>query len=59
MKKNYQNNNRKFKSGSHYSTNVLNNNYNIAFSPFLIDLKCKIYKRKNNLTLDTIFNKNN
>ena len=33
---------------------VLNGNYNIDFSPFLIDLKCKIYKRKNNLTLDKI-----
>ena len=53
-RKNYENNNRKFKSCSHYSTNILNNNYNIDFSPFLIDLKCKIYKRKNNLTLDKI-----
>ena len=53
-RKNYENNNRKFKLGSHYSTNILNNNCNIDFSPFLIDLKCKIYKRKNNLTLDKI-----
>ena len=30
----------------HYSTNIFNGNYNIDFSPFLIDLKCKIYKRK-------------
>ena len=59
MKKNYysesENNNRKFKSGnSHYSTNIFKGNYNIDFSPFSIDLKCKIYKRKNNLTLDKI-----
>ena len=53
-RKNYENNGIKFKSGSHYSTNILNNNYNIDFSPFLNDLKCKIYKRKNNLTLDKI-----
>ena len=54
-KKNYEKKNeRKFKSGAHYSTNILNNNYNIDFSPFLIDLKCKVYKRKNNLTLDKI-----
>ena len=42
MKKNYENDNRKFKSGYYYSTNILNNNYNIDFSPLLIDLKCKI-----------------
>ena len=59
MKKNYKNINRKFKSGSHYNTNILNNNYNIDFSPFLIDLQRKIYKRKNftGVTLDKIFNK--
>ena len=33
-KKYYENNIRKYKSGSHYSTNILNNNYNIDFSPF-------------------------
>ena len=33
-----------------------NGNYNIDFSPFLIDLRCKIYKRKNfsGVTLDKI-----
>ena len=48
---------KKFKSNCrrHYSTNIFNGNYNIDFSPFLIDLKCKIYKRKNDdLTLDKI-----
>ena len=54
MKKNYENYNRKFKSGYHYSTNILNNIYNIDFSPFLINLKCNIYKRKNHLILDKI-----
>ena len=33
-----------------------NGNYNIDFSPFLIDLRCKIYKGKNfsGVTLDKI-----
>ena len=47
----------KFKIGCrHYSTNMnFNGNYNIDFSPFLIDLKCIIYKRKNDdITLDKI-----
>ena len=57
-KKNHENNNRKFKLGSHYSIYILNNNYNIYFSHFLIDLKCIIYRRKNNLTLGKIYNKN-
>ena len=46
-RKNYENNTRN-------KYNILNNKYNIEFSPFLIDLKCKIYKRKNNLTVDKI-----
>ena len=45
-KKNYylDENDIKFKSSCrHYSTNInFNGNYNIDFSPFLIDLKCKI-----------------
>ena len=48
---------KKFKSSCrHYTTNIFNGNYNIDFSPFLIDLKCKIYKRKNfsGVTLDKI-----
>ena len=55
-KKNFEKNKKKFKSNCcHYSTNIFNGNYNIDFSPFLIDLKCKIYKRKNfNVTLDKI-----
>ena len=56
-KKNFEKNKKKkFKSNCrHYSTNIFNGNYNIDFSPFLIDLKCKIYKRKNDdLTLDKI-----
>ena len=59
-KKNYylDENDIKFKTNCrHYSTNILNgSNYNIDFSPFLIDLKCKIYKRKNfsGVTLDKI-----
>ena len=58
-KKNFEKfmNEKKFKSNCrHYSTNIFNGNYNIDFSPFLIDLKCKIYKRKNfsDVTLDKI-----
>ena len=57
-KKNYylDENDIKFKTNCrHYSTNILNgSNYNIDFSPFLIDLKCKIYKRKSDITLDKI-----
>ena len=54
-KKNFMDIEKKFKSNCrHYSTNIFNGNYNIDFSPFLIDLKCKIYKRKSDVTLDKI-----
>ena len=46
-KKNFMNIEKKFKSSCrHYTTNIFNGNYNIDFSPFLIDLKCKIIKEK-------------
>ena len=38
----------------HYSTNTDFYNYNVCFSRFLIDLKCKTYKRRGIVSLDDI-----
>ena len=38
----------------HYSTNTDFYYYNVCFSRFLIDLKCKTYKRRGIVSLDNI-----
>ena len=43
----------------HYSTNTDFYYYNVCFSLFLIDLKCKTYKRRGIVSLDHIILKKN